>query len=185
VVLDKTGTITRGAPTLQAVHATGVLRDEELLSLAAAAERGSEHPLAEAIVRGAEDRGLLVGSSERFEALAGGGVRATVGGREVRIGSERFLADEGIGAEPLSQAAGEEAEQGRTPVLVAVDGTAAGVLALADPVKPESAEAVRRLHAAGVDVWMITGDRAAVARAIGSARTGSWPRCGRRRRRRA
>jgi Cu+-exporting ATPase len=143
------------------------LAEDELLSLAAAAERGSEHPLAEAIVRGAEERGLLVGSAERFEAVAGGGVRASVGGREVRIGAERFLADEGIAAGELAQAASAEAERGRTPVLVAVDGIAAGVLALADPVKPESAEAIRRLHAAGVDVWMITGDRAAVARAIG------------------
>ena len=166
VVLDKTGTITRGAPTLQAVHAHA-LAEDELVSVAAAAERGSEHPLAEAIVRGAEDRGLPVGSAEHFEAVAGGGVRATVDGREVRIGTERFLADEGIAADALAQVASAEAEQGRTPVLVAIDGAAAGVLSLADPVKPESAEAIRRLHAAGVDVWMITGDRAAVAGAIG------------------
>ena len=168
VVLDKTGTITRGAPALEAVVALDGMADDELLAVAAAAERGSEHPLAEAIVRGAEDRGLLVGSPERFEAVAGGGVRATVGGHELRIGTERFLADEGVDSAPLAERAAGEARRGRTPVLVAVDGRAAGVLALADPVKPESAEAIRRLQAAGVDVWMITGDRATVAQAIGA-----------------
>ncbi|HEY7332616.1 MAG TPA: heavy metal translocating P-type ATPase [Candidatus Limnocylindria bacterium] len=168
VVLDKTGTITRGAPILQAVTPAEGTSEDDLLAVAAAAERGSEHPLAEAIVRGAEDRGLLVGSPERFDAVAGGGVRAVVAGREVRIGTERFLAAEGVEAAPLAEAAAAEAERGRTPVLVAIDGRAAGVLSLADPVKPESAEAIRRLHAAGVDVWMITGDRQAVARAIGA-----------------
>ena len=168
VVLDKTGTITRGAPALEAVVALDGMADDELLAVAAAAERGSEHPLAEAIVRGAEDRGLLVGRPERFEAVAGGGVRATVGGHELRIGTERFLADEGVDSAPLAERAAGEARRGRTPVLVAVDGRAAGVLALADPVKPESAEAIRRLQAAGIDVWMITGDRATVAQAIGA-----------------
>jgi Cu+-exporting ATPase len=100
--------------------------------------------------------------------VAGGGVRATVGGHELRIGTERFLADEGVDSAPLAERAAGEAQRGRTPVLVAVDGRAAGVLALADPVKPESAEAIRRLQAAGVDVWMITGDRATVAQAIGA-----------------
>jgi Cu+-exporting ATPase len=100
--------------------------------------------------------------------VAGGGVRATVGGHELRIGTERFLADEGVDSAPLAERAAGEARRGRTPVLVAVDGRAAGVLALADPVKPESAEAICRLQAAGVDVWMITGDRATVAQAIGA-----------------
>jgi Cu+-exporting ATPase len=168
VVLDKTGTITRGEPLLQSVLPAKEQSEEELLSLAAAAERGSEHPLAEAIVRGAEERGLLVGSADRFEAIPGGGVRAEVGGRRLLIGTERFLADEGVDATPLSGAAATQAEQGRTPVLVAIDGRASGVLSLADPVKPESAEAVRRLQESGVDVWMITGDRRAVADAIGA-----------------
>jgi Cu+-exporting ATPase len=168
VVLDKTGTITRGAPVLQAVRPAEGTSEDDLLAVAAAAERGSEHPLAEAIVRGAVERGLLVGSPDRFDAVAGGGVRATVAGREVRIGTERFLAAEGVDAVPLAEAAAAEANGGRTPVLVAIDGRAAGVLALADPVKPESAEAIRRLHAADVDVWMITGDRRAVALAIGA-----------------
>jgi Cu+-exporting ATPase len=168
VVLDKTGTITRGEPLLQAVLPAEGQSEEELLSLAAAAERGSEHPLAEAIVRGAEERGLLVGSADRFEAVPGGGVRAEVGGRRLLIGTERFLADEGLDPAPLFGAAADEAEQGRTPVLVAIDGRVAGVLSLADPVKHESAEAVRRLHEAGIDVWMITGDRRAVADAIGA-----------------
>jgi Cu+-exporting ATPase len=168
VVLDKTGTVTRGAPSLRSVQPAGGLSEAELLSVAAAAERGSEHPLAEAVVRGAEERGLLVGSAQRFEAIPGGGVRASVDGREVRIGTEPFLAAEGVDVAPLAAVAAAEAAEGRTPVLVAVEGRPAGVLSLADPVKPESAEAVRRLRAAGVDVWMITGDRAAVAAAIGA-----------------
>jgi Cu+-exporting ATPase len=168
VVLDKTGTITRGEPTLQAVVATDGATEDELLSLTAAAERGSEHPLAEAIVRAAEERSLLVGGPESFEAVPGGGVRATVDGRLLLLGTEAFLAGEGVDASPLARPAAEEAQRGRTPVLVAIDGRAAGVLALADPVKPESSDAVRRLHEAGVEVWMITGDRRAVADAIGA-----------------
>jgi Cu+-exporting ATPase len=168
VVLDKTGTITRGQPRLEAVVAAGDVTEDELLSAAAAAERGSEHPLAEAVVRGAEERGLLVGSADRFEAVPGGGVRAVVNGRQLRIGTEAFLSDEGVDPSPLAGRAAEEAGRGRTPVLVAIDGRAAGLLALADQVKPESAEAIRRLGEAGVEVWMITGDRRAVADAIGA-----------------
>jgi len=168
VVLDKTGTVTRGEPVLQAVAVVGSRSEEALLSLAAAAERGSEHPLAEAIVRGAQDRSLLVGSATAFEAVPGGGVRAEVDGHRLLLGTEAFLADEGVVSADLRDLAASEAERGRTPVLVAVDGEPAGVLALADPLKAESAEAVRRLQAAGVEVWMITGDRWAVAQAIGA-----------------
>ncbi len=167
VVLDKTGTITRGEPVLQAVFSVADGGEDALLSLAAAAERGSEHPLAEAIVRGAQERSLLVGSASRFEAVPGGGVRAEVDGRRLLLGTEAFLTEEGIAPDELRERAAAEAAHGRTPVLVAVDGEVAGVLALADPVKSESAEAIRRLREAGVDVWMITGDREAVARAIG------------------
>ena len=167
IVLDKTGTITRGRPRLEAVISAGGRRDDELLTLAAAAERGSEHPLAEAIVRGAEDRSLHLTAADRFRAEPGGGVHAMVDGREVLIGTEAFLAGAGIDPAALGATAAEQAARGRTPVLVAVDGTAAGVLAIADEVKPESAQAVRGLRAAGMDVWMITGDRRAVAEAIG------------------
>ncbi len=167
VVLDKTGTITRGEPVLQAVLPVADGGGDALLSLAAAAERGSEHPLAEAIVRGAEERSLLVGSATRFEAVAGGGVRAEVDGHQLLLGTEAFLAEEGVAAGSMRERAAAEAANGRTPVLVAIDREVAGVLALADPLKAESAEAIRRLQEAGVEVWMITGDREAVARAIG------------------
>ncbi|HSM38787.1 MAG TPA: HAD-IC family P-type ATPase, partial [Candidatus Limnocylindrales bacterium] len=110
----------------------------------------------------------LVGSAASFEAVAGGGVRATVEDQLLLLGTEAFLEGEGIATALLRETAAAEAERGRTPVLIAIDGQPAAVLSLADPVKPESAEAVRRLHAAGVEVWMITGDRQAVARSIGA-----------------
>jgi Cu+-exporting ATPase len=168
IVLDKTGTITRGEPRLEAVVPLDGTDPDGLLSLAAAAERGSEHPLAEAIVRGAEDRKLPIPGLDGFESQPGGGVRAVVDGRSLVIGTEAFLREAGVDAAPLGTQAAAQAERGRTPVMVAVDGRAVGILAVADPVKAESAEAVRRLQAAGIDVWMITGDRLAVARAIGA-----------------
>jgi P-type Cu+ transporter len=168
VVLDKTGTITEGRPSVVAVHATEIVAEGELLRLAAAAERGSEHPLAEAIVRVASERGIELPEATDFASVAGDGVDATVDGHRVVVGSERLLAERGISPAPLEAVAGAAAVAGQTPVLVAVDGIAAGLLALADSVKPESVEAVRRLQAAGLGVWMLTGDRRAVAEAIGT-----------------
>jgi Cu+-exporting ATPase len=168
VVLDKTGTITRGEPQVVTVQPVDGTTEAELLRLAAAAERGSEHPLAEAIVRHATAQGIAAPEAGEFAAVAGHGVRATVEGHAVLAGSERFLADAGVDPAPLAALATQAAEAARTPVLVAIDGRAAGVIGIADTVKPESAEAVRRLQAAGLEVWMLTGDRAAVARAIGA-----------------
>ncbi len=168
VVLDKTGTITRGEASVVALRPAAEIAEDELLHLAAAAERGSEHPLAEAIVRLAVARGVELPAASDFVAIAGGGVRATIAGRVVVVGSERLLGEQGVDVAPLSDPAREAAEDGLTPVLVAVDGRQIGLLAIADTVKPESAEAVRRLQAAGLEVWMISGDRAAVAQAIGA-----------------
>ena len=168
VVLDKTGTITSGQPSVMALRPTGGIAEDELLRLAAGAERGSEHPLAEAIVRLAVERGAEIPAAVDFVAIPGGGVRANVDGRIVTVGSERLLAEQGIDVAPLSDLARQTAEGGHTPVLVAVDGRQVGLIAVADTVKPESAEGVRRLQAAGLEVWMITGDRAAVAEAIGA-----------------
>ncbi|MDP9468488.1 MAG: heavy metal translocating P-type ATPase [Chloroflexota bacterium] len=168
VVLDKTGTLTRGAPSVTALQPAEGMDEDELLRLAAAAERGSEHPLAEAIVRLAGERGMELPAASDFTAIPGGGVRATVEGHVVLVGSERLLAEQGVDVAPLGDLARQTAEGGHTPVLVAVDGRQVGLIAVADTVKPESAEGVRRLQASGLEVWMITGDRAAVAQAIGA-----------------
>ena len=165
MVLDKTGTITRGQPSVVALRPATGTSEAELLRLAAAAERGSEHPLAEAVVRMAAERQIALPAAADFEAIPGGGVRATIDGRRVLVGSERLLAEQGVRVGG-SEEAGRLAAAGSTPVLVAVDGIGIGTIAIADTVRPESAEAIRRLRAAGLEVWMITGDRAAAAGAI-------------------
>jgi P-type Cu+ transporter len=169
VVLDKTGTITRGQPEVVGLHPVAGAADEELLRVAAAAERGSEHPLAEAIVRLAGERGIELPAATGFTSFSGDGVEALVEGRPTLVGSERLLTERDVDVRQLAPLAAQAAAAGHTPVLVAVDGAAVGVLAIADTVKPESAEAIRRLRAAGLEVWMLTGDRATVAEAIGSA----------------
>jgi Cu+-exporting ATPase len=162
VILDKTGTITSGQPSVATLRPVAGTTETELLRLAAAAERGSEHPLAEAVVRLATERGVEEPPASDFLAVAGGGVQATVEGRRVVVGSERLMLEQGVDIDQL------EVEDGQTPVLVAVDRVVIGTIGIADAVKPESAEAVRRLHAASLDVWMLTGDRRAVAEAIGA-----------------
>jgi P-type Cu+ transporter len=164
VILDKTGTITRGEPAVTVVRPMPGVEERELLRIAAAAERGSEHPLAEAIVRHAEAAGVLASEAATFESVAGRGIRATVDGAAVVAGTESFLLDEGIDLAPLIGP-----ELGAvSPVLVARDGQLIGLIGLADTVKPASAGAVSRLQSAGLDVWMITGDRRATAEAIGA-----------------
>jgi P-type Cu+ transporter len=158
VVLDKTGTLTRGEPALTDVVATNGLDENALLHLVASAERPSEHPLGEAIVRGAEERDLPLAEAEGFRATSGGGVGARVQGRAVLVGSRRFLAESGASEDGLVPLGEKLARQGKTPVFVAVDGEPAGLLAVADPVRSESREAVVRLHELGLEVAMITGD---------------------------
>ena len=155
VIFDKTGTLTRGKPAL--VEVAG---DEHALALAAAVEADSEHPLARAIVEAARARGLTVPTATAFEPLAGRGARARVGCHDVAVGGPRLLEEIGLRADP--RAAGWDAA-GRTVLHVVVDGVVAGVLALEDEIRSESAEAVQALHAAGVRVAMITGDAKAVA----------------------
>jgi Cu+-exporting ATPase len=166
VVLDKTGTLTRGVPELTDVIVGDGIGEVELLRLAASAERGSEHPLAEAIVRGAKERGLAFVEAEGFEAVSGGGVRAGVAGREVLVGSRRFLFESGAYEEGLVARGEELAREGKTPVFVAVDGRPVGLLAVADAAREESGEAVRRLHALGLEIAMLTGDNRRTAEAI-------------------
>jgi P-type Cu+ transporter len=165
VVLDKTGTITTGKPALVDVLPHRFDADE-LLRLAATAERGSEHPLAEAVVLGARERDVLLTDVDAFEAVAGHGVDARVEGRRVLLGNARLLRDRGIDSAALEADAAALAEQGKTPVLVAIDGAAAGVLGIADTVRPESAEAVAALQRMGIEVVMITGDARRTAESV-------------------
>ena len=157
VVFDKTGTLTKGEPAL--VDAT----DDEALRLAAAVERDSEHPIARAIVAGAEARGQVVARAPGFEALPGRGARATVDGREVAVGGPRLLADRGLQPDPI--AAAWDA-LGRSVLHVVVDGVVAGTLAVEDELRPESKDAVDALHQLGIRVAMITGDSRAVAESV-------------------
>jgi P-type Cu+ transporter len=166
VVLDKTGTLTRGEPELTDVVVENGIREEELLRLVASAERTSEHPLGEAIVRGAKDRALPLAEVEVFKAISGGGIRARVEGREVLVGSRRFLSEASVSEDGQLSRSDKLAREGKTPIFVAVDGEPAGLVAVADVVRDESREAVDNLHALGLEVAMLTGDNRRTAEAI-------------------
>jgi P-type Cu+ transporter len=166
IVLDKTGTITAGKPVLTDVEPAGLWGGNELLALVAAAESDSEHPLAAAIVVGARDRGFSLPAAAGFASVTGMGVQATVNGHAVLAGSSRLLARAGLDTTALDLAAARLSAQGKTTVLVAVDGVPAGVLAVADTVKEDSARAIAALRRLGADVVMLTGDRADTAAAI-------------------
>ena len=168
VVLDKTGTITRGVPAVTSVQPVDGVDGHELLRLVAAVERGSEHPLGEAVVRHADEAGVDRTAATGFEATAGQGVRAAVDGATILAGTEGYLRSCGIDPSALLDAAAVAAAGGASPVLVARDGRPIGLIGVADAVKPSSADAVRRLRRAGIEVWMITGDRRATAVAIGA-----------------
>lgn len=166
IVLDKTGTITTGRPTLTDVRPCDGFRPDELLRLAASVERGSEHPLGQAIVEGARERGLETEAPVGFEAFPGGGVRASVDSREVLIGTEKLMESNGIESSTMAAEAEGLRSQGRTAMLVAVGRQPAGVLAVADTVKPGSREAIARLKELGLEVVMITGDNVLTAEAV-------------------
>ncbi len=167
VIFDKTGTLTRGEPALSGVVAAAGTDEAQLLSLAAAVEADSEHPLARAIVRGARERGIEVSTATDFVALAGRGARATVDGRRAGVGGPRML--EELRVEPaveLSAATDAWAGEGRTVLHVVADGKVIGALAVEDELRPESIEAVARLHEMGLRVAMITGDAQSVADSV-------------------
>src|SRR5438128_8132258 len=167
VLLDKTGTITKGKPELTDVIAVGDKQADEMLRLVAEAEQGSEHPLAAAIVEGAKARGLALGSSpEHFSALAGRGLEGTVEGQTVLIGTRRLLGERSIAVTAVQQELERLEGQGKTAVVVVIEGEVTGVLAVADTIKVGSAEAVKQLQEQGLSVWMITGDNHRAAQAI-------------------
>jgi Cu2+-exporting ATPase len=199
IVLDKTGTLTEGKPALtdvvvasgmqspraaavqaneQQPHADGQLPAHSdantLLRLVASVEQGSEHPLATAIVAGARERGLALADASQFEAIAGHGIRATVEGKTLLVGNRKLMADNGVTANMIEGRAATLAEDGKTPMFVAIDGRAAGLVAVADTIKPTAAEAIRQFKELGIEAVMITGDNArtaaAVARQLGIAR---------------
>jgi P-type Cu+ transporter len=166
VVLDKTGTLTRGTPELTDVVVLDGMHEEEFLRLLASAERGSEHPFGESIVRAATHRGLPLAELEAFEAVPVGGICARVEGRKVLVGNRRFLSDSGVSEDGLALRGEELAREGKTPICVAVDGEPAGLVAVADVVRDESREAIGRLHSLGFQVAMLTGDNRRTAEAI-------------------
>ena len=166
VVLDKTGTITKGTPALTDVLPAEGFTADELLALTASAERDSEHPLAAAIVAGAEDRSLEITRASTFESITGQGVRAQVAGRSVLVGNARLLKESSVDASTLTADLERLAEDGKTPMLVAIDGRPAGVIGVADTIKDGSVAAIADLVARGIDVVMMTGDNRATAAAI-------------------
>ena len=169
VLFDKTGTLTRGTPTVAELVPATDGDPVALLRLAAAVESGSEHPLASAILLAARERGLAFPGAAQFAAIVGGGAEAIVDGVPVIVGSARLLAERGIDLGPLGATGEAQAGQGRTPVYVARDGVAVGLITIADPVKPEAAEAVRALAAQGVTAWLVTGDHRATAETVALA----------------
>ncbi len=167
VVLDKTGTLTRGEPAVTDIIKLG-MDEQEVLFLAASAEKGSEHPLGEAIVRAAAERGISLSDPEEFEALPGHGIRAVITGKEVILGNERLMNDRGFNTTGLQAEAERLATQGKTPMFVAVDKKVSGIIAVADTLKEHSKEAVQGLQALGLEVVMLTGDNRRTAEAIAS-----------------
>jgi heavy metal translocating P-type ATPase len=171
LVVDKTGTLTEGKPAVQAVESTGDLPEQEVLRLAASLERASEHPLAAAIVGAAGARGLALAAVGDFGSVTGKGVRGTIDGRQVLIGNAALLSDANIDAGPLAERAQALQAEGQTVMFVAVDGRAAGLVGVADPVKASTPEAIRALREAGVRIVMLTGDNRRTAQAV-AARLG-------------
>ena len=166
VVLDKTGTITEGHPAVAAVRMAPGVTEAELLGLAASLEKASEHPLAEAIVRYAEEAGVEVSQATEFAAEAGQGVSGMVSGRKVLAGNQKMMDAQKITLDGMDAEAGKLSEEGRTVLYIAVDQKLLGMIAVADPVKKTSAEAIREMEQMGLDVVMLTGDHEKTARAI-------------------
>ena len=169
IVLDKTGTVTAGHPTVTGITTLAGFDETQLFQLAAAVETGSEHPLAQAILNTAHQRGISIPRSERFTAIAGQGARGTVENHAVLVGNRQLLEANGIVIGSLDAEIKRLAAAGQTPVLIAVDQHAAGVIAIADPLKPDSVAAIHRLRELGLRIVLLTGDHTATASAIAAA----------------
>ncbi len=166
LVVDKTGTLTEGKPRLVAVTTIHDFGEQETLRLAASLERASEHPLAEAIVRGAEERGIELAQTGEFLSITGKGVTGNVDGHKVALGNIKLLENLRIDPSDLPQQADKQRAQGQTVMFIAIDGKAAGLISVADPVKESTPEAIEDLHKAGIRVVMLTGDSRATAEAV-------------------
>ncbi|PZQ12452.1 MAG: cadmium-translocating P-type ATPase [Ancylobacter novellus] len=166
LVVDKTGTLTEGRPSVTDIAVADGVSENDLLSLAAAVERASEHPLGRAVVTAAEDRQLTIPVVEDFDAPSGKGVSGTVGGRKILLGKARYLEDAGVELGALADKADALRRSGATAIFAAVDGRAAGVFAIADPIKPSTLYAVKALKAEGMRIVMLTGDNRTTAEAV-------------------
>ncbi|WP_348921096.1 heavy metal translocating P-type ATPase [Enterococcus rotai] len=166
IVFDKTGTITEGKPKVTDIVTANDMSRDELLRLAASAEKGSEHPLGEAIVNGAEEKNLAFAQTEDFAAIPGHGIEVTIEGSRLLLGNKKLMDDRGISLGNLGFTSDQLAEQGKTPMYIAKDGTIAGIIAVADTIKPNSIPAIKKLHQMGIEVAMITGDNKRTAQAI-------------------
>jgi Cu+-exporting ATPase len=167
LIVDKTGTLTEGRPTLERAVATSDFRDEEVLRLAASLDQGSEHPLAAAIVAAANEKGLKLSKPEQFDSESGIGVRGTVDGKSLALGNTALMEQLGVSVDDLKEQAEVLRSQGASVMHLAVDGALAGMLAVSDPIKTTTADALKSLRAAGLRVVMATGDGLTTARAVG------------------
>ncbi|HUW93613.1 MAG TPA: copper-translocating P-type ATPase, partial [Bacteroidales bacterium] len=168
IVLDKTGTITRGEPVVTDIRTFGSMGENELLSLAASAEKLSEHPVARAVLQLAEERGIQTVKVEDFAAIPGHGVAATAGGVKILLGTGKLMAEKNIDLQPSEEATEKLSGEGKTLLYVSVNGRCEGIIAVADTIRPGSAQAVKDLLGMGHEVIMITGDNISTARAIAS-----------------
>jgi len=166
IVFDKTGTITEGKPEVTDILTIGELSKQRLLQIAASAEKGSEHPLGEAIVRGAEKENLEIIKLDNFEAIPGYGIEVSIEGKKVLLGNRKLMIDRSISLSKLEMESDRLASEGKTPMYIAMENELSGIIAVADVVKESSAKAIKKLHDMGIEVAMITGDNRRTAEAI-------------------
>jgi Cu+-exporting ATPase len=166
IVFDKTGTITEGRPEVTDIVTTAIVDEKSLLQLAASAEKGSEHPLGEAIVRGAEKQGLEIKKVESFNAIPGHGIEVVIDGKQMLLGNRKLMVDREISLTQLEEQSDQLASEGKTPMYITIDNSLAGIIAVADIVKESSSKAIEKLHKMGIEVAMITGDNRRTAEAI-------------------